>query len=223
MNWLKNNKRKILLTLFLMTEAVLYGLILTSGGKLLIWSEYISIILCFLFSLFCFQKPLLIGGLALTLCADFCLVICDPIQQLWGMVFFLGAQCLYAILLHRQRLPRGLLAARIGLSVAVEAVAVAILGENVDALALVSMLYYVNLIMNMICAFVRFRNNRLLAVGFMLFILCDTVIGLQVAAGGYLPIAEGSWLHSLIFSGFHLSWFFYLPSQVLIALSGRKK
>lgn len=218
MNWLKNNKRKILLTLFLMTEAVLYGLILTSGGKLLIWSEYISIILCFLFSLFCFQKPLLIGGLALTLCADFCLVICDPIQQLWGMVFFLGAQCLYAILLHRQRLPRGLLAARIGLSVAV-----AILGENVDALALVSMLYYVNLIMNMICAFVRFRNNRLLAVGFMLFILCDTVIGLQVAAGGYLPIAEGSWLHSLIFSGFHLSWFFYLPSQVLIALSGRKK
>lgn len=223
MNRLENNKHKMLPALFLLTETVLYGLILTSGGKLLIWSEYISIILCFLFSLFCFQKPLLIGGLALTLCADFCLVICDPIQQLWGMVFFLGAQCLYAILLHRQRLPRGLLAARIGLSVAVEAVAVAILGENVDALALVSMLYYVNLIMNMICAFVRFRNNRLLAVGFMLFILCDTVIGLQVAAGGYLPIAEGSWLHSLIFSGFHLSWFFYLPSQVLIALSGRKK
>ena len=169
------------------------------------------------------QEKSSIGGLALTVCADFCLVICDPIQQLWGMVFFLGAQCLYAVLLHRQKLPRGLLMARIGLSVAAEVVSLVVLGENTDALALISVLYYANLIMNMVCAFVRFRDNRLLAIGFLLFILCDTVIGLQVAAGGYLPIPEGSFVHNLIFSGFHLSWFFYLPSQVLIALTGRKK
>ena len=223
MNWLKNNKRKILLTLFLMTEAVLYGLILTSGGKLLIWSEYISIILCFLFSLFCFQKPLLIGGLALTLCADFCLVICDPIQQLWGMVFFLGAQTFYAAHLHVYDKRASLLIIRLVLTIAGLGIALLVLGENVDALALVSIAYYANLIMNLIVSATQWKKCKLLPIGFLLFILCDTVIGLQVASMGYLPIAEGSFLHKLIFMPFNLSWFFYLPSQVLIALSCLRK
>ena len=112
---------------------------------------------------------------------------------------------------------------RLGLSVVAVVVSIVALGDNVDALAVVSVCYYVNLIMNMVCAFVRFRDNRLMAIGFVLFILCDTVIGLQVAAGGYLPIPEGSFIHKIIFSGFHLSWFFYLPSQVLLALCSRKE
>ena len=77
--------------------------------------------------------------------------------------------------------------------------------------------------MNAIQAFTQFRKNKLLPIGFVLFILCDTVIGLQVASGGYLPIAEGSWLYKLIFPSYPLSWVFYLPSQVLIALSTRKQ
>jgi hypothetical protein len=58
----------------------------------------------------------------------------------------------------------------------------------------------------------------MLGIAFTLFLLCDTVIGLQVAAGGYLPIAQDSVLYGLLFSGFNLAWLFYLPSQVLIAL-----
>ena len=208
---------------FLAVELLLYGLILTTGGKLLVWSEFISIILCFLYALLSFKDQMMIGGLAFTMCADFCLVMSQPIQQLWGMVFFLIAQTFYAMLLHSQRLPKGLLTIRLILIVAVEIVAVLILGEKTDPLALVSMCYYVNLVMNMVCAFARFKHNRLLAFGFVLFILCDTVIGLQVAAGGYLTIPEGSVVHNIIFSGFHLSWFFYLPSQVLLALSAGKK
>ena len=208
---------------FLAVELLLYGLILTTGGKLLVWSEFISIILCFLYALLSFKDQMMIGGLAFTMCADFCLVMSQPIQQLWGMVFFLIAQTFYSMLLHSQRLPKGLLTIRLILIVAVEIVAVLILGEKTDPLALVSMCYYVNLVMNMVCAFARFKHNRLLAFGFVLFILCDTVIGLQVAAGGYLTIPEGSVVHNIIFSGFHLSWFFYLPSQVLLALSAGKK
>lgn len=218
---MKNQKR--VTTSFIIVEALLYALILTTGGKLLVWSEFVSIILCFLFALLSFKDPMMIGGLAFTMCADFCLVMSQPIQQLWGMGFFMIAQNFYAVLLHSQRLPKSLLTLRLILTVAVEIVAVLILGENTDALALVSMCYYVNLIMNMVCAFARFKHNRLMALGFVLFILCDTVIGLQVAAGGYLPIPEGSFIHNIIFSGFHLSWFFYLPSQVLLALSARKK
>jgi hypothetical protein len=34
---------------------------------------------------------------------------------------------------------------------------------------------------------------------------------------------EGSILHKILFMDFHLSWFFYLPSQVLIALQAGQK
>ena len=218
-------KKWISVALFLLLEAVLYGLILTRGGKLLIWSEFISIVLCFLFVLSMVRREtvLLACGLAFTVCADFCLVMCDPIQQLGGMIFFSCTQICYWLKLQRIQYRKSWLIARIVLILAVEAVAVCILKENTDPLALVSMFYYVNLVMNMVESFVQFRHSPLFAIGLVFFILCDTVIGLQVAAGGYLPIPEGSFIHKLIFSGFHLSWFFYLPSQVLIALSSRRK
>lgn len=97
-----------------------------------------------------------------------------------------------------------------------------VLGENTDALALVSLCYYANLVVNILAAFTRFRQRRLLSIGLVLFLLCDTVIGLQMANGVYLPIREGSLIHRIISVDFNLAWFFYLPSQVLIALSGRK-
>ena len=59
-------------------------------------------------------------------------------------------------------------------------------------------------------------------VALVLFLLCDTVIGLQVMGAMYLPIAEGSFLHSLLNPGFDLAWAFYLPSQVLLALQNKK-
>ena len=58
----------------------------------------------------------------------------------------------------------------------------------------------------------------LLPVALVLFLLCDTVIGLQVASMGYLPIGEGSWLYRVIFPGWNMAWAFYLPSQVMLAV-----
>jgi uncharacterized membrane protein YhhN len=163
------------------------------------------------------------AGLACTVGADFCLVICDPIQQLWGMVFFLAAQTFYAVHLHRNHKNNVLLLIRILLTVAAAIIAVIVLKENTDPLALVSICYYANLIMNMVVAFTQWRTNKMLPVALVLFILCDTIIGLQVASTGYLPIPEGSALHNFLFSGFNTSWMFYLPSQVLIALSAVRK
>lgn len=208
---------------FLTLESLLFITILTSGGKLLIWSEFLSIVLCFLFSLLHMRKEstLLCIGLGFTVLADLCLVVCDPIQQLWGMVFFLGAQTCYAIFLHRQGLRKAWLVVRIVLTVLIEGVTVLVLRDNTDPLAMVSMAYYVNLIWNLVCAFARFKRNRLFAIGLIFFLLCDTVIGLQTAAGAYLPIGADSLLYRIIFMPFHLSWFFYLPSQVLIVLHSR--
>ncbi len=215
--------KRIAVVFFLIAEAILYYFILTTGGQTLVVTSYLSIVLCFLFALQGTKSnPLMVAGLACTVGADFCLVICDPIQRLWGMVFFLGAQSLYAIYLHRKQPNKAILLIRIALTAVAAIVAVVILKNNLDALAMVSVCYYVNLIMNTVAAFTQWRKNKLLPIGFVLFILCDTIIGLQVASSGYLPIVEGSMLYNLIFSGFNTAWLFYLPSQVLIALNAYK-
>ena len=220
------NKRlsHILTVCFLLIECVLYYFILTAGGDLLVASSYIAIVLCFLFALARGVKntPLIVAGLGCTVGADFFLVVCSP-RQLWGMVFFLGAQTFYAIKLHLNQKNRTLLLIRIALIAVIEIVAVFILQTKLDTLAVVSVCYYANLFMNIVTAFSQWQKNKLLPIGLVAFILCDTVIGLQVAAGGYLPIAEGSALHDFIFMDFNLSWFFYLPSQVMIALSSLRK
>ena len=212
--------RRIALACFLVAEAILYYFILTAGGQTLVITSYLSIVLCFLFALQGIKRnPLMVAGLACTVGADFCLVVCNPIQQLWGMVFFLGAQALYAIHLHRKQPNKIILLVRLALTVAAGIIAVVVLKENVDALAVVSVCYYANLILNAVAAFTGWRRCKLLPIAFVLFILCDTIIGLQVASSGYLPIAEGSVLYNLLFSGFNTAWMFYLPSQVLISLS----
>ena len=212
--------KTIALGCFLIAEAILYYFILTAGGQTLVVTSYLAIVLCFIFALQSIKRnPWIVAGLACTVGADFCLVICNPIQQLWGMVFFLGAQTLYAIHLYRKQPNKPILLTRIVLTAVAAVVTVIILKDNLDALAMVSVCYYANLIMNMVAGFAQWRKNKLLPIAFVLFILCDTIIGLQVAAGGYLPIAEGSLMYNLIFSGFNAAWMFYLPSQVLITLS----
>ena len=215
----------VIVAAFLAVQTVLYVLILTAGGPVLRWSEFGAIVLCAAFALAHIKtgSKWLIFGLLCTLGADFCLVACQPQQQLWGMVFFLGTQTFYAVFLHCGKPSRALLWVRLGLVAAAELVTVLVLGSNTDALALISLAYYAMLIMNIIAAFTQWRSRGTFPVALVLFLLCDTVVGLQVAAGGYLPIGEDSWLHSLLFSGFNLAWFFYLPSQVLIALEAKRR
>ena len=215
--------QRVWLGIFLLAALILYGLILTTGGKVLVASSFGSIVLCFLFALSQKKKGngLIVAGLGCTVMADFCLVICDPIQRLWGMVFFLGTQTLYGAKLHSVRKNRGLLLFRCLLTLAAAGVTVLVLRKNTDLLAVISVCYYANLAVNILAAFGSFRKNSLLAVGLVLFLLCDTVVGLQVASDLYLPIAEESLLHRILFCGFNLAWFFYLPAQVLIALSCR--
>ena len=210
---------------FLLVQLLAYILILTTGGIVLRCVSYGAILLCLAYGLSFWKKGnrWVQIGLVFTAMADFCLVICDPIQQLWGMVFFLGAQTCYALFLYSRQKSKALLWLRGALSVAAILLTVLILGKNCDGLALVSMVYYANLIMNIIHAFFLFHKQKIPAIAFVLFLLCDTVIGLQVAAGGYLPIGEGSLLYRILFMDFNLSWFFYLPSQVLLAICARQK
>lgn len=219
-----SNKKiiKPALYLFLMVQTFLYGMILSASGDSLVISSYAAILLCFLFSFTFGTEFWLVGGLLFTALADFCLVIVEPINRLGGMVFFLGAQICYGIWLHRKNPNKALLLSRIILTVAAAVITKAVLGEKSDALALVSVCYYANLIQNILSAFSRFQEQKTISIGLLLFLLCDTVIGLQVAAGTYLPIGAESALYKFLFMGFNLSWFFYLPSQICIALTASR-
>ena len=110
------------------------------------------------------------------------------------------------------------LIARVALSVVALILTLAVLGEATDAVALVSVFYYANLILNLIFAFLNFKAQYLMAVGFLLFLLCDTVIGFSFLEN-YLALSPDSWVHSIFSVGFDLAWAFYAPSQVLLALS----
>lgn len=216
---------RILIALFLAAEGVLYYFILTAGGKTLVISEYASIVLCFLYALAYIGKKnwLIQAGLLCTLGADLFLVVCSPLRQLPGMVCFLCAQGMYALWLHRNGGSKPQLWIRLAMTGIAVLATLLVLRKNTDALALVSLCYYAGLIVNLAVSFIRFSERRLLSVGFVLFLLCDTVIGLQMANGVYFPIPEGSVIDKILSLNINLAWLFYLPSQVLIALSSRKR
>lgn len=218
-------KRHVLPAVFIVAEAILYYLLLTAGGNAQVVSMFLSVVLCFVFALLHTRKSnaLRTAALAFTVCADWCLVVCSLAQQLYGMVFFLGTQTLYALYLYRKGRRKSLALTRIVLIAAIEAVAYFVLGSKMDPLAAVSVAYYAILFVNIIDTFTQAGKDLLFPIGLLLFLLCDTVVGLQVAAGGYLPITEGSWLYRILFPGFNLAWVFYLPSQVLIALSQQRR
>ena len=213
-------KSQWLTVAFLSIEAALYALILT--GRWVVSAQYGAVCLCALYVLLHLRQAnyYLLGGLVLTLCADWYLVVQRPQEKLTAMLFFLGAQTVYALLLHRRVRSRRLWWTRAVAVIVAEAVTILVLRGNADPLALVSMAYYAMLLTNIVCAFAGYKKQPALAWALVLFALCDTVIGLQVASGGYLVLP--AWLYSAVFCGFPLDWAFYLPSQVIIALCGKK-
>lgn len=222
---MKPSSNRALTFLFLLVEAILYWLLLNNGGNVFTVSAYGGIVLCFLYVLFRVRSGAwrFAAALACTLGADYFLVVMSPQQQLPGMVFFLFAQGLYAWQLHSTCKKKWPLYLRLALTAVAVAITCIALRENIDALALISLCYYANLIMNLVLSWMQFSRYPLAAIGFILFLICDTVIGLQVAISGYLPMEEGSVLNDILYPGFNLSWLFYLPSQVLLALNSRKK
>ena len=219
---IKNDKiKKIITLIFLSIEFILFILILTIDESYQKIIQFSAIILCFMYSLIHLKKENLLFscGLMFTVMADLCLVLCNPIERLGGMIFFLIVQTLYSIKLHTITKSKVILGTRLGLITIIELVGYLVLKKSMDLLVIVSLAYYVMLILNIVESFTKFKHNRILPIGLILFVLCDTVIGLQVMSDMYLKINETSIIYKLIFSGFDLAWFFYLPSQVLISLN----
>ena len=222
----KKTVTDISVVLFFILQAVLGYLLQIKSGDTAIYLRYATVIaaclFCFSFAerstaYICTQI-----GLIFTVFADRFLVLENPPVQLPAMLFFSGAQIAYSIRIYlgdknviRRRVH---LIARIAVTVIALAVTFAVLGANADAVALVSVFYYANLILNAVFAFANARQLWMLGIGFLLFIGCDTVIGFAFL-DEYLSIPADSAIYDIINPGFDLAWAFYVPSQALISAS----
>ena len=213
---------------FVAIEVVLYALFLAEdfgdasvGAN--VWLKYSTVIVAFGFALTYFvvcdksellDVVLLVSGLALTLVSDYFLLVKGEYYEV-GLVTFIGAQLCYFARIKRGRIWLvASISARIILSV-VAIIVLKVTGYG-EALYLLVAVYFVqlvgNFVENVVGIFAAKEKDEkikaiLLSVGFLLFIGCDISVGLM----------------NLFGEAGECIWLFYTPSQVLIALSHRRK
>ncbi len=143
-------------------------------------------------------------------------------DQVVAMCTFSVTQICYAIYLFLQsnnkKVKIASVIVRAILSIAVIVATVVVLKEDVNALAVIAMFYFTNLIVNALFAFIEFKNNPLFAIGLLFFILCDILIGLGIAMEMFITVSQTSFIYKMVY-GFNHGWMFYSISQTLISLS----
>lgn len=216
-----NNSKIIAFSVFSFVQAIFLLLVIITRKE-----YFISICLSCIFLCLCFKKTksylFMQIGLVCTVIADIFLVVIEPIMQLPGMIFFSITQICYFLRLFfetsSKKERRIHLISRVILIFVVILLTIVVLKEKTDALSLVSMFYYTNLVVNIVFAVMHFKKSPLLAIGLLLFLLCDTIIGLNVMAGTYLNVELLVAINGFI-SGANWAWIFYIPSQALIGAS----
>ena len=200
---------------FLAAEGALYlaflALDLTGRGGASVPLKYGGVLLCLLFALACALRGgdrLVPLALALTAGADWFLLVRNDRYSV-GIALFLCVQTVYSLRLRGH----GTSAAyplRAGLALAAGLGLYAL--SLASPLNLLAALYFSQLLSNTVLAWTqRGRRWRIFAVGLTLFVGCDICVGL------FNVLSAASPLYPAVSVGM---WFFYLPSQVLIAMSG---
>ena len=219
----ERNCIKILSLIFILIEVALFPLIQLLPADGSAFFSYVAIVCVALFALLTVRGEkdghFIRLGILFTLFADYFLVISYD-AELEGVLFFICAQLSYFAYLfaveNRGRVRFFNITTRVALSAVLVFVAFIVLGNDTDALAVASVIYYGNLLVNIVFAFLRYREEKLFAIGLVLFAMCDLCIGLDVLFGAYLKLDISG---SIFYSAYHnLPWVFYQPSQVFIGL-----
>ena len=221
-------KKKIIFAFsiaFGFVELIMLVLILTLKGQAGTILSFCSIAISFLYSMLFLSKNISNTSTSLALLfatvSDIFLVLVSPRIQTVAMTTFSVTQIMLAIRLFcnankKQKIWQCILRAVFVIIVLI--VTVIVLKGKVDYLSVISMFYYSNLIFNVIVAFTQIKKSKLLAIGLLLFLCCDTLVGISTCAP-YISIPKTNILYVMATSSFNWIWLFYLPSQVLIAYS----
>ncbi|MBK5242849.1 lysoplasmalogenase family protein [Clostridium sp.] len=206
--------------------------------KTIITSEsikYLCILLCFLISILSTKNlhvdkvndvdtQLLKLGLFITIIADLCLVILD--FYIFGVVFFTLVQIIYCVRYTNKNIKKTLINLfTIFLFIVFTYAIVILFIEGINILLPISLFYVICLLSSVIKAIKASNNNLytpkskyMILLGMVLFLLCDTCVAFSnitilFPLSGYIMTRFQSIAYFLI-------WVFYLPSQLLLALSG---
>ncbi|MDD4212674.1 MAG: lysoplasmalogenase family protein [Bacilli bacterium] len=208
---------------FIGIELCLYILFLwISHGETTSILMYTSILIAFLWvTLVPIQgsnRRLVQMALFCTAVADFFLVI-QSRNQIPAMIWFNLVQIIYAVrLFYHQKAVIPRLSVRLFLVFIALGSGMVVAKNTFDILLALTLFYFANLVMNMIDAWITDAKNWAFGLGLILFIGCDLMVGLGNASS-YVVIPPESFLAWLLQVPINLAWVFYLPSQVLIALS----
>ena len=190
--------------IFIILESILYGLFiyLDFMSKSSVYVKYLSVILCFVFSLLFNSKKkesrFLILTSLLTISADLFLLVLDDYYEI-GIAIFCVVQSIYALSMKKKTLI---------IRAVILVTLVVLFFMKVTQLQNLLAVYSITcLLLNVVDSFSF--TSKSFTIGLILFALCDISVGLFNISDGIVGNIAGN-----------LMWIFYLPSQVLIALSG---
>lgn len=205
--------RNTLIKIFICVQTAIYiaftaaDLLSASGSTPL---KFSGMLLCLAFSAYLSASG---GEKTVTLAIGFS-VLADVLLLLLeryyaaGIGLFCIAQAMYFLRIYRANGHRAAVPARIITFLAAVCVLTAL--KTASPLNILAVFYFTFFMCNTVQSFGV--KNRLFSIGLCLFICCDVCVGLHS-----LPLT--GMVHALTGMGM---WTFYLPSQVLITLSGRK-
>ena len=171
-------------------------------SKSSVYVKYLSVILCFVFSLLFNSKKkesrFLILTSLLTISADLFLLVLDDYYEI-GIAIFCVVQSIYALSMKKKTLI---------IRAVILVTLVVLFFMKVTQLQNLLAVYSITcLLLNVVDSFSF--TSKSFTIGLILFALCDISVGLFNISDGIVGNIAGN-----------LMWIFYLPSQVLIALSG---
>lgn len=204
-------------TLFLVLEAILYatflGWDLTIGGRGSNPIKFAGILLCLGYSLYLACRGgsrLVPAALTLTALADVFLLLLDAHYAL-GVVLFCLVQGLYFVHIYHCNGGKSLWGLRVALFL-LALFTLQALGLLIP-LNILALFYFTNFLCNALASLsCPGQDMKLFSVGLWLFLCCDLCVGL-FQNPGLIPASVEAFVRIGM-------WLFYLPAQVLIALSG---
>lgn len=222
------NKITAPVILFFVIEVVLAVLIQLSPGDAERMLCFSSVALAALFAIFTVRKNacsiLTVLGLIFTVAADVFLVLLTDGDKLLAMYLFSLVQIFYFLRVFMENNSKRTRACHLVLRVLLLslsfALVVFVLGEKADLLSIVSVLYFANLVVNIIFSFANFKRAKKFAIGLLLFAFCDILVGFSML-DLYITVSESSLIYRLNHTAVNLIWAFYVPAQTLISLSAR--
>jgi hypothetical protein len=218
----KLNKHWLALS-FITIEFILWMIILFVDLPFeLHFDSYLAILICLIFVIIHFKDTfdykIMLLAFIFTASADFFLTLLST-QQILGTFLFFLSQLMFMFRLHVTDAKvnyQALIPYAVGFVVI--SMSIVFFLQTYDLLLLVSVLYYAFLLINTFYAWKKKDKYILFAIALTLYLLADTMVGLK-ASSPYITFNPHTFFYWLTHISFNLIWLFYLPTQVLFALS----